>query len=160
MAPWKNSSRWRFCIDYSQLNKVTKKDSYPLTRVDESLDLETGSSWTWTWGVATGKCHSLLSLFPKLHSVQTRASVSTRYFNLGSTMLPPYSKGSWTRFWKEYLTVSVLYIWINFHGKSFNESFCQVLGRVAAPGLKLHPDKCYIMRCEVELLHHKWGGRA
>ena len=28
----------RFCIDYRKLNKVTKKDNYPLPRIDESID--------------------------------------------------------------------------------------------------------------------------
>ncbi|KAG7454924.1 hypothetical protein JOB18_033421, partial [Solea senegalensis] len=32
-----------------------------------------------------------------------------------------------------------------------------VLGRVAAAGLKLHPDKCHFLRREVEFLGHKLG---
>ena len=35
----------RFCVDYRPLNSVTRKDSYPLPRIDESLDLVSGSSW-------------------------------------------------------------------------------------------------------------------
>ncbi|TKS65717.1 Retrovirus-related Pol polyprotein [Collichthys lucidus] len=41
----KRSPKMRFCVDYRPLNSVTKKDSYPLPRIDESLDLVTGSSW-------------------------------------------------------------------------------------------------------------------
>ncbi len=46
------------------------------------------------------------------------------------------------------------------HGESFDkalESLHRVLGRVAAAGLKLHPDKCHLMRWEVEFLGHKLG---
>ncbi|CAI5690288.1 unnamed protein product [Oreochromis niloticus] len=35
----------RFCVDFRRLNAVTKKDSYPLPRVDEALDYITASSW-------------------------------------------------------------------------------------------------------------------
>ena len=41
----KRSTRMRFCLDYRPLNSVTRKDSYPLPRIDESLDLVSGSSW-------------------------------------------------------------------------------------------------------------------
>ncbi|CAI5668477.1 unnamed protein product, partial [Oreochromis niloticus] len=48
----------------------------------------------------------------------------------------------------------------NLHGSSFDaalDALRQVLGRVAAAGLKLHPDKCHFMRREVEFLGHKLG---
>ena len=45
-SPWaapvvlikKKSGEMRFCINYRQLNNVTKKDSYPIPRIDDTLD--------------------------------------------------------------------------------------------------------------------------
>ena len=34
----KKDSRTRFCVDYRKLYDVTKKDSYPLQRIDDTLD--------------------------------------------------------------------------------------------------------------------------
>ncbi|KAJ8364795.1 hypothetical protein SKAU_G00136260 [Synaphobranchus kaupii] len=41
----KKESSWWFCMDYRRLNNVIKKDSYPLTRIDNALDYIAGSSW-------------------------------------------------------------------------------------------------------------------
>ena len=38
--------QWLICSDYRRVNGVTRKDSYPLPRIDESLDLVSGSSWS------------------------------------------------------------------------------------------------------------------
>jgi transposase InsO family protein len=50
-SPWsspvvlvkKKNGEWRFCVDYRKLNKVTKKDVYPLPRIDDALDCLAGS---------------------------------------------------------------------------------------------------------------------
>ena len=52
-SPWaspvvlvrKKSSDLRFCVDYRMLNRVTRKDSYPLPRIDETLEALAGAEW-------------------------------------------------------------------------------------------------------------------
>lgn len=41
----KKTGDCRLCLDYRSLNGITKKDSYPLPHIDESLDLVVGSYW-------------------------------------------------------------------------------------------------------------------
>lgn len=44
----------RFCIDFRKLNSITRKDAYPLPRIDETLDTLTGQSWFCTLALAGG----------------------------------------------------------------------------------------------------------
>ena len=44
----------RFCVDDRMLNAVTKKDSYPLPRVDTSLQSFYGSMWFSTLDLKSG----------------------------------------------------------------------------------------------------------
>lgn len=44
----------RLCIDYRQLNHKTRKDAYPLPRIEEPLDALTGARWFSTLDLASG----------------------------------------------------------------------------------------------------------
>ena len=43
-----------FCVDYRKVNKVTRKDAYPLPRIDSTLDMLHGSQWFSTLDVLSG----------------------------------------------------------------------------------------------------------
>jgi hypothetical protein len=38
----KRNEKWRVCVNYKALNKVTKKDRYPLPFIDKILDAVAG----------------------------------------------------------------------------------------------------------------------
>ena len=40
----KKDGSWRLCVNYRQLNAVTRKDADPLPRIDDSLDALSGSA--------------------------------------------------------------------------------------------------------------------
>ena len=37
--------KFRFCIDFTKINEITVKDSYPLPRIDETVDSLSGAEW-------------------------------------------------------------------------------------------------------------------
>ena len=62
ISPWsspillviKKDSSIRFCIDFRKLNTVIGTDSYPLPRIDDSLESFGGSKWFSTLDLASG----------------------------------------------------------------------------------------------------------
>jgi hypothetical protein len=50
----KKNSKKRLCVDYRKLNKVTKKDCYPLPRIDNMLETLSRSQWFSSLNLASG----------------------------------------------------------------------------------------------------------
>jgi hypothetical protein len=62
MVPKKDGKLW-FCIDYRKVNAVTKKDKYPLPRIDDLLSATQGAKYftaldvTWGyWNIPIREC--------------------------------------------------------------------------------------------------------
>ena len=61
-SPWaspivlvqKKDGSIRFCVDYCKVNSITRKDAYPLPRVDDTLDTLSGSRWFTTLDLFSG----------------------------------------------------------------------------------------------------------
>ena len=50
----KNDGSWRLCVDYKNLNQVTKKDEHPLPRIDDTPDQLSGAHWFSTLDLVSG----------------------------------------------------------------------------------------------------------
>ena len=61
-SPWaspvvlvqKKDGSLRFCVDYRKVNAVTRKDAYPLPRVDDTLDTLACYKWFTTLDLLSG----------------------------------------------------------------------------------------------------------
>lgn len=148
-----------FCVDYRKLNALTKKDVYPLPRIDDTLDL-----------LATNKLFSTLDLASgywqiRMDKSSKEKTAFTTHVGLYEFEVMPFglcnAPATFQRLMETILhgvigKACLVYLDdIIVLGKTVDEqlqNLAIVWGRLRQSGLRLKPSKCNLLQEEVEYL--------
>lgn len=169
-SPWaspivlvnKKDGTKRFCIDYRRLNDVTKKDSYPLPRIEDMLDMVAGALWFSTIDLHSGYWQVAMAAEDK-----EKTAFVTGLGGLWQFKVMPFglcnAPATFKRLMEtvlEGLNGKICLVYIDdiiVYGKTFEEELSnlrQVFSRLARAGLKMSPKKCHLFQKEVKFLGH------
>ena len=166
-SPWsspvvlvkKKDGTTRFCIDYRKLNAVTRKDSYPLPRIDDALDALSGSRYFSTLDLQSGY-HQVAMHDDSKEKTAFIAHSGLYEFNVlsfGLTNAPPNFQRLMSKVlhgldWK----ICLIYIDdIIIFSASYEEHLARlrlVFNRLRDANLKLKPSKCRFASQSVDFL--------
>ena len=151
----------RFCVDYRKLNDVTRKDAYPLPRIDDTLNALAGSQMFSTIDLVSGYWQVEVDEVdrPKTAFCTTEGLFQLRVMPFGLCNAPAtfqrlmdlvLSGLQWSQCLVYLDDIIVL-------GKTFDDhllNLAAVFDRLRDAGLKLKPSKCAFFRRQVQYLGH------
>ncbi|XP_053351273.1 uncharacterized protein LOC128520866 [Clarias gariepinus] len=157
----KKDESWRFCVDYRRLNEVTRKDSYPLPRIDDALEHVAGSAWFSSLDLRSG--YWQVELAPEARP-KTAFSIGQglwqfRRMPFGLCNAP----ATFERLMEKVLADiprnrCVVYLDdLLVHGKEFEVALAnlrEVFLAIRRANLRLNPKKCQLLRQETVFLGH------
>ncbi|PIK48891.1 Retrovirus-related Pol polyprotein from transposon [Apostichopus japonicus] len=147
--------------DYRRLNDITTKDSYPIPRIDDSLDSLNGSTWFTTLDLASGYWQV------EMDESDREKTAFITHSGLYQFCVMPFglcnAPATFERLMEKILsglqwqTCLVYLDDVIIFGKNFEEHIAaidDVFTRFKLAGLKLSPKKCFLFKQKVEFLGH------
>ena len=168
-SPWsspvvlvkKKDGSVRFCVDYRALNNCTKKCSYPLPRIDDSLDQLSGCGYFSTLDLKSGYWQI------PMHEKDKEKTAFTCHKGLFEFNVMPFGLANAPATFQHLMRVVLNGIeWdgvlaylddIIVYARTFDEHLRNldlVLSRLELHGLTLRPSKCTLFKSEVKFLDH------
>ena len=157
----KKDGSLRLCVDFRLVNSLTLKDSYPLPRIDDSIDALRGPKWFSTLDLASGYWQ-----VPMASEDMEKTAFATP-FGLYQFKVMPFglanAPATFERMMEHVLSglhweTCLIYLDdVIIFSKTFEEHIArlhQVLTRLKEANLKLSPSKCKLFRPQVEYLGH------
>ncbi len=157
----KKDGTTRFCVDYRKLNDVTRKDAYPLPRIDDMLDALRGSRYFSTLDLYSGYWQVKMDEqdIDKTAFVTRQGLFRFAVMPFGLCNAPATFERLMELVLKD-LNWKVCLIYLDdiiVYGVGFYPALDQlkmVWKRIREANLKLKPTKCCLMRAEVPFLGH------
>lgn len=168
-SPWsspivlarKKDGSVRFCVDYRKVNSVTRKDAYPLPRIDDTLDTLAGSKLFSTLDLKTGYWQVEMADEDRAKTAfcTSEGLYEFKVLPFGLCNAPATFQRLMDRVlhglkWHSCLVYIDDIVVVGATFKDHVHNLVCVLKRLQEAGLKLKPSKCNLLRKEVTYLGH------